>query len=294
MNILIIGSTGALGRELLNIIIKSNVDRYNIHVLNKINNSEGAINHNFDISDLYSLELLIKRIKPEIIFNLASILQGNINDLISVNLTPSIKIIETVKEIGLNTRIILIGSAAEYGINIANNKIPFSETSELNPVTPYGLSKALQSNLLHYYKHIGLDLIYMRVFNLYGEGISENLFDGALRKKINLFINKKINYIEVENLNNYRDFISTKKASEMIFQLAIYGKSGEIYNVGSGYARSLKDHLLNVLNEFGLDLNSVKINDKILNIHKKNYIESNNTYSCANMNKTSNLLLNLQ
>ncbi len=284
-NILITGSAGALGSEILRLLQIKNLSNSQIHVINRNNFSKNVINHNFDITNSKKLSTLINDIQPVLLLHLAAKFQGNLDELISVNFTPSLNMLENIYKLKVNTRVLLIGSAAEYGLSNLEIKEKFYESSKLSPITPYGISKSYQCKLLEYYNKLGVDIVYLRIFNLYGDRNSNILFDGALRNKILNYKDGKLKKIVVDNVKHYRDFISINNASKMILQLVEKGKSGQIYNIGSGNAISLERHMENVLKEFKLSLNDVIILDQDKNI-SKNMI----TYSCAEMSKTLSLL----
>jgi len=290
MKILITGSTGALGRQFLRLLSNQYSLRDEIHLINRRDPLPNFINHSIDLTNSQQLEVIIESVKPDIIFHFAAIFQGNVEELINVNFHLSARILEKVKDLRLESRVILIGSAAEYGLASVEQPVFFSENSPLKPISSYGLSKALQSQLLPYFKNIGVDVVSARIFNLYGEGVSELLFDGAVRKKIKNFKNGVENIIEVGDLENIRDFISTYDAAKLIMKIADRGKSGEIYNVASGKAKSLKEHLKIVLEESGLNMEIIKI----VNFSNRAAIGGSSrqglSYSCADMTKTLSLI----
>ena len=79
-------------------------------------------------------------ISPDYIFHLAGSPQGNSeNSLEDLNFKFAKNIILSSKAIGKEVRIILIGSAAEYGA-VKPNDLPIKETFKPIPYNAYGKS----------------------------------------------------------------------------------------------------------------------------------------------------------
>ena len=109
----------------------------------------------------------------------------------------------------------------------------------------------------------GLDVVMARVFNLNGKGISDKLFIGNLYKQIKDFKSNKIKEILLGNINNERDYISVNNAVIAYKKIMKNGKTGEIYNVGSGKPEKIECILNQILKEEEISENFVKTNCKI-------------------------------
>jgi GDP-4-dehydro-6-deoxy-D-mannose reductase len=162
-----------------------------------------------------------------------------------------------VKQKSLKTRVVIIGSAAEYGVvNIAEN--PIRESRLLAPVSVYGLSKSWQSQLIGLYRSAGLDVLGARVFNLYGCGISDLLFAGRVQNQIRDVLDGKKESIEVGQLTAVRDYISTEDAAIQLLAIIQRGLPGEIYHVASGVPVTMQEILQRQLTAVGLSFSIVK------------------------------------
>lgn len=81
------------------------------------------------------------------------------------NVTGSLKLINTVCELA-NCRLVFSSSAAAYGRPIMN---PAQEVDPCEPISPYGLSKLMIEQILHWYHQAyGLDYVAFRFFNACG------------------------------------------------------------------------------------------------------------------------------
>ena len=62
-------------------------------------------------------------------------------------------IFDSIREINVKARVLLVGSAAEYGrIEEADN--PVSEAHPLRPISIYGLTKVMQTTLMAYLRRV--------------------------------------------------------------------------------------------------------------------------------------------
>jgi GDP-4-dehydro-6-deoxy-D-mannose reductase len=136
-------------------------------------------------------------------------------------------------------KILLIGSAAEYGIP---KQLPIEENDELNPVNLYGLSKVIQTNIgKYYFNNYGLNISFARTFNILGQHLSKHLVFGSFVSKIKDA--KNIDTIEVGNLNSRRDFLDVIDVINAYWKIIQHGKPGEIYNVCAGNSHKIGDLL---------------------------------------------------
>jgi len=211
-----------------------------------------------DLSDKHAVENLICKTKPKLIYHLAGSFAGDFETDILVNAYSSKWIFDELIRLKLDCRVVVIGSAAEYGM-VAESENPVSETQSLNPVSVYGLTKVMQTQIARFYASThGLDVVVARVFNLAGEGLSQRLFYGRLLSLVDLYKRKEIDKLSFGNLDAVRDYIDFDKAIEQIVSIANRGVKGEVYNVGSGVPVRMKDLLNRVLTENNIPLDCVE------------------------------------
>ncbi len=238
--ILIIGAKGAIGSELT----KKLSSDYKIY----------PINNRFKY-DEYEKKIL--SIKPEYIINAAGVVSNQLDACLSENFYLTETILRIVYKNNLNTRILAIGSAAEYG-QVKNSNKGIKETNKLNPINNYGLSKCMQTLLIKKYSNEGLDIVTARVFNIDSTKVNSNLFIGSLIKQIKDYKNNKIRKIKIGNLTAKRDYIQLDKASDKIINILLYGNKGEIYNVGSGKLTSMRTILKKYLKIYNVDIKNIE------------------------------------
>lgn len=105
-----------------------------------------------------------------------------------------------------------------------------------------------------------MDLVMARTFNLCGDGkrISRLTFIGKLCEQIEKFKRGEIPKIVVGNLEAKRDYIDVREAVKYYQKIMEYGKVNEVYNVGSGTCVKMRDLLVIILKESGLDIKVVE------------------------------------
>ena len=157
--ILITGGTGFAGSHLVEMLLTSGVPAEQLHVTTLSDKPSYVTTllpeeniHQLDLTDSEAVTKLFAELQPEQIYHLASFASP------SKSLEQTAKAIETNVEIQLNVleamrqhtpqaRMLSIGSASEY----AGSSEPLSETSQLGPHDPYGVSKVAQDMLAYSY-----------------------------------------------------------------------------------------------------------------------------------------------
>ena len=250
--VMVTGSTGSLGQAVINYL--QTCGDYKIIATSR-NADDPKVQ--LDVSDHGQLAELIRRESPRLILHLAATFVNDFDEAYAVNVEASRQLLETVRQSGLGTRVLLIGSAAEYGV-VYPEENPVREDHVLNPVSIYGLTKAWQTQLAGYYSACGVDTVVARVFNLEGDNLSDKLFIGRLQKQIDEVISGSQSVIELGPLTASRDYVTIDQAAEQIHKIAEYGEAGQVYHVASGKAVVMRDILLRYLEKNKLDISIVR------------------------------------
>jgi nucleoside-diphosphate-sugar epimerase len=210
-----------------------------------------------DLGNRPGVTRLLANFRPVRIYHCAGTFSNNWDIDLAANVSTSRNIFEAIIELKLSCRVLLMGSAAEYGWPPAG---PVPETAPLKPVSIYGLTKSWQTQLMHYYhrKH-GLDIVMARTFNLFGEGCSPALFPGRVLEQVQKIQAGHATRIKVGSLDSKRDYLSIEQAVGAYVKIMARGQSGEIYNVGSGVPVKLSDFLAAYLKQFGLTMDVVDV-----------------------------------
>ena len=249
--VLITGATGALAQAVIEKLQKNG----NYHVVATSRNSK---NNDFqlDVRNTEKLIIILNRIKPDLILHLAATFENDFNEAYATNVEATRQLLEQVQQSGLSTRVLLIGSAAEYGA-VKPEDNPIREDHVLTPVSIYGLTKAWQTQLAGFYASRGVDVVVARAFNLDGTGLSERLFIGRLQKQINDVLAGLKSAIELGSLTATRDYISTNEAAEQLLAIADHAETGLVYHVASGNPVMMNDILNRYLTKHKIDVSKV-------------------------------------
>lgn len=244
-NILVTGAAGFFGsyvcRHISNLSTKHNVIGTNIIKADDID-CESFIPA--DISDAAAVDKLIKQTSPDCIIHLAGTF-GSKDSLktYQVNTLSAAAILEAVCRHVPGSVVITAGSAAEYG-KVHESRLPIGENCPCEPVTPYGLSKLLATQIsLYYHRACGLSVTVVRPFQLIGKGMTDRLAPGAFAKQLKDAISSHADTIKVGNLESCRDFLDVRDAAEAIWMLCQKPAPGEILNLCSGKPTKMADLL---------------------------------------------------
>ena len=254
MKTLITGANGFVARSLFQLIADKEEQITRVDVGGAPD--EGIIS--CDLSSIGETQAILERFRPQRIYNLVGSFSNDYAIDWKANYLVTKNILDAVLEVGLAARVLLLGSAAEYGvINKGDN--PVSELHPLRPASVYGFTKAMQTLLMNFYCSTkGMDLLMARPFNLYGRGISRKLFIGNVYSQLDMVMKGQAQTVVVGNLDARRDYIDIESAVRCLRLIIEKGNPGEVYNVGKGYSIRTYDLLESILNEYGLDMNIVR------------------------------------
>ena len=208
-----------------------------------------------NINDVNALEAEIAALSPNYVVHLAGIsfvaskdheAFYRVHALGTGNLLKALTHLPTAPK-----KILLASSATVYG----NSSNPFSvESQTLEPVDHYAISKvAMEEMAKTYFER--LPIVITRPFNYTGIGQKG---DFLIPKLIRHFANQ-YPFIELGNLNIEREFNDVHTICSAYFNLLELGEPGEIYNVCTGQARSLK-FVLNSLSDLSGYSPEIRVN----------------------------------
>ncbi len=254
MKALITGITGFVGSHLAEYLLSEGVevfgaarwrsDRENIaHLEGKIKLVE------CDINDASSVKQMLVDIKPDRIYHLAG--QSSVaaswnspSETINTNVVGQINILEAVRSLAPDIRVHIPGSSEEYGY-VENKDLPLTETSQLRPLSPYGVSKVAQDLLgYQYFKSHGLQIVRTRAFNHTGPRHADIFVTSSFAKQAAM-IEKGIAdpVIRTGNLDAKRDYSDVRDIVRGYVLALEKGEPGDVYNICSGKAVSIKEIL---------------------------------------------------
>lgn len=256
MNLLITGASGFVGTHLVELYSKKR-KKVKIHCTTYKGYGEltrfVAENqlHEIDLRSQETVNNLIKTKRPTHVIHLAALAAvgesfAKPQTVLENNILITANLLEAIRKHTKNAKILLIGSADEYGL-VGPNEVPIDEQVPLRPTSPYAVSKVAVDYLgLQYFLSYKLKIVRLRPFNHIGEyqGLGFAVADFAYQiAKTELSRGKSI---KVGNLSAVRDFTDVKdmvEAYELALEKCI---PGQVYNIGCGKGIRMQD-LLNIM-----------------------------------------------
>ncbi len=259
MKILVTGGAGFIGSHIAEYLVQrgddvtvlDNLITGSKENLTKINDKINFVNG--DIRDHKLLEELVSDTTG--VFHeaaLASVQQSFSmkDEYIDVNVTGTENIFKLAKEYGF--KIVYASSSSVYG---NPKKIPVKEDDERKPINPYAKTKLDGEDLAKKYSEIGVKVIGLRYFNVFGKRQSKE-YAGVIKLFLQRIQQKKSPKINGDGLQT-RDFVhidDVVKANVLAMDSDI---NHRFLNVGSGLPTSVLDLANLIIEVSGLPLEPI-------------------------------------
>ena len=192
----------------------------------------------YPINIFEGVDYTVKTENPDYIINMAadSHVDRSINESHSFLLTNVVGVENILKCIrNTNIRLLHFSTDEVYGDTSVKSWKLFKETDKLNPSSPYSASKAASDMLIKAYSRTyGVNVVTVRPTNNYGPyQYPEKLIPFLIKRKVE---GKTLPiYGAGDNLREWLHVEDCCRAVELVLR---EGKSGEIYNIGSGHRLS--------------------------------------------------------
>ena len=238
---LVTGGAGFIGSNLVDQLVTKN---HRLIVLDNFSTGRRSnLSHHskknvkiikIDISENKNLYKYFKDV--DYVFHLAGLADivpsiENPNKYFKSNVIGTFNVVQAAKKAKIK-KFIYAASASCYGIP---SKFPIKESTKINPMYPYALTKwQAEELIMHWAKIYNFPAISFRFFNAYGprsrtSGVYGAVFGIFLAQKL---ANRPLTV--VGNGNQTRDFIHVSDLVRGIIKAALSNKAGLIYNIGGG------------------------------------------------------------
>lgn len=192
-----------------------------------------------DVQDQCSVEKVLQKVRPEIIFHLAGRTSPSQSlreplETFGVNFQGTLALLEAVRLLKLPARLLIVSSSHVYGTRSAPT--PVAEDVALVPETPYAASKSAAELAAHQYHHAyGIHVFCVRAFNYTGPGQAPGFVCPDLaRKIIEIEAGKRPPTLEVSHSNAWLDLSDVRDIARGYIAALERGTPGEVYNLCSG------------------------------------------------------------
>jgi GDP-4-dehydro-6-deoxy-D-mannose reductase len=208
-----------------------------------------------DLADAVAVRRALEESRPDAIFHLAaqSFVPASWTaplQTLADNVAGQANIFEAVRSLSLDPAIQIACSSEEYGL-VLPDEVPIKETNPLRPLSPYAVSKVTQDFLAYqYFMSYGIRAVRTRGFNHTGPRRGEVFVTSNFSKQVaSIEAGIQDPVIRVGNLDAVRDFTDVRDMVRGYVLAAEKGKPGEVYNLASGNAitiRAMLDKLISM------------------------------------------------
>lgn len=253
MKALITGIDGFVGYHLYKFLISQGIEVHGT-TINKEYINEDITLHHMNLLNKDEVINVIKKVSPNYVYHLAGQSAVGLSWkepvlTMNINVNGTINLLDAIREQQINCRTLIIGSSDQYG-PVTIDMCPIKETQNLNPVSPYGISKCTQEQIAKLYADAyEMDIVMVRAFNHIGPMQGKNFVVSDFASKIVEVERGAEPILKVGNLDAYRDFTDVRDIVKGYVLLLNKGHSGEVYNIGSGKSIKVKD-ILDILVEY--------------------------------------------
>ena len=259
MKILVTGGAGFIGSHIVEYLVQrgddvtilDNLNAGKMQNLSRINNDINFVNG--DIRDYKLLEKLTK--DSDGVFHEAALVSVphsfKIQDeYFDVNTNGTENILKLAKEYGF--KVVYASSSSVYG---NQKQMPIKESDDRNPANPYAQTKLKAELLAEKYSEMGVRVIGLRYFNVYGRRQSKE-YAGVIKLFLERIQQKKAPKINGDGLQT-RDFVYVEDVVKANILAMDSNVKHQFFNVGMGYSISILDLANMVIDASGLSLEPI-------------------------------------
>jgi GDP-4-dehydro-6-deoxy-D-mannose reductase len=242
MRVLITGITGFVGSHLARLLVSAG------HTVSGLATDParaplaGCVLHSTDVTDPEALRAVLEETDPDAIVHLAGLSSVGRSwqipgDYLRVNFSGTRNLVHIASE--RRQRQVIFASSAEVYGNVPENEQPIAEDRPLDPRSPYAMTKACA-------EEVALDYgaIVVRSFNSIGPGQARHFALPSFAAQLAAIgAGKEAPLLHVGDLSPRRDFLHVTDAVRGYLTILEHGEPGQVYNLASGTAHSIRHAL---------------------------------------------------
>ena len=259
MRYIVTGGAGFIGSSIVKKLVARGDDVTVIDNLNtgKEENLKSVIDKITFLKDsILNMELLEKQSQNiDGIFHQAAL--ASVQDSFSkpdeyhdVNVNGTENILKLAKK--NDFRVVYASSSSVYG---NPERIPIKESDKKNPINPYAETKLKQDQLAIKYSEMGVKVIGLRYFNVFGKGQSKE-YAGVLKLFLERIRDKLPPKINGDG-TQFRDFVYVEDVADANIMSMDSDINHGFYNVGTNTSITILDLAKTIIKSSGLDIQPI-------------------------------------
>lgn len=250
MKALVTGGAGFIGSHLVESLVNNGlevvvVDDFSMGKMENLNGLDNVRIFDESVCNYEFMHSIVQNENFDYIFFLSAI--ASVADSVKrplethkVNNEAVLDLLEFIRSKHIKLKKFLFtSSAAVYG---DSPELPKSETSTINPLSPYAIDKFSSEKYAAVYSDLyNIPTVCVRFFNVYGPNQNpESPYSGVLSIITDSLINGN-HFTMYGDGEQTRDFIFVKDVIKALLLVLNKGKSGDVYNIANGQETSLND-----------------------------------------------------
>jgi GDPmannose 4,6-dehydratase len=232
-----------------------------------------------DLTDQSSLEKILNKVKPDEIYNLAA--QSHVRISFDIpqytaqtNALGVLNLLEAYKNVCPEAKFYQASSSEMFGNSVDEDGFQ-RETTPMKPVSPYGCAKLYAYHITQNYRRsYGLKIYNGILFNHESPRRGSNFVTNKVVKAAVEIAKGKRDYIELGNINTYRDWGHSKdyvRAMHLILQ-----QDETEFVVATGQTHSVEDMIKYVAQKLNIDI-KIKINEDLKRPDELQYLKGDSS-----------------
>ncbi len=227
--VLVTGASGLIGRRVVPLLREKGWD-----VLTSGRRDPG---HPADVTRPGSLAALLESSDPDVVVHLAG---GAVPPDVStweLNLLPSVELLHAAARATRRPRVVLIGSAAEYGVD--GDRV--TEETPAHPASDYGRAKYVQTLCAKAFHETGAEVLVVRPFNVVAPDLPPSSALGNLRAQVMACRPATSCVVRCGRLDVVRDFVTADFVALALVTCLDVWPGVPVLNIASGHGIALGD-----------------------------------------------------
>ena len=168
----------------------------------------------------------------------------------NVNVNGTENILKLAKK--NNFKVVYASSSSVYG---NPKKIPIKESDSKNPINPYAKTKLEKERLAKKYSQMGVKVIGLRYFNVFGKGQSKE-YAGVLKLFLERISDKLPPKINGDG-SQFRDFVYVEDVADANIMSMDSKVNHEFFNVGTNTSITILDLAKTIIKSSGLNMEPI-------------------------------------